>query len=430
MPVRHKPGSKPYRDQLRASLSAMGAQGPRLTELVARDLQLHGTRPRQAWRYAAELSQREAAERFNQLTGNPRAPMTGNRIGDYEQWPDGGVRPTVATLKILADAYGTTWDQLVDARDLAQMPESDRLEYLEISRVPARPPGRGQPASTSRGRADAGTRDDVIADVADESLEFGEWAGMSEVADATIEQYEAQARSLARDFDFGAPFCRCCWRPGGCGTGSPPGCAATRGWIRPGTCTCSPPRCAGCSPGRPATWATTGPPIRTPGRRGCAPSRPGTTAPAPGSAPPRPSSPTGTAGYTESAQLAEDGLGYAPPIPPGCSWPCSAPGPWPAPASGKPPARPSPELIPNDPGRAPRTCSAGSGSMAPVRYHGLAASTLLLLDEPGRVLTEAAEVIALSRSGPARRARTCTPGCMRTSTPRRRTCSSATWTAR
>jgi len=91
MPVRHKPGSKPYRDQLRASLSAMGAQGPRLIELVARDLLLHGTRPRQAWRYAAELSQREAAGRFNQLTGNPLAPMTGNRIGDYEQWPDGGV---------------------------------------------------------------------------------------------------------------------------------------------------------------------------------------------------------------------------------------------------------------------------------------------------------------------------------------------------
>jgi hypothetical protein len=45
---RHKPGSKPYRDQLRASLSAMGAQGPRLTELVARDLMLRSTRPRQA----------------------------------------------------------------------------------------------------------------------------------------------------------------------------------------------------------------------------------------------------------------------------------------------------------------------------------------------------------------------------------------------
>ena len=202
--VRYKPGSKPYRDQLRASLSAMGARGQRLTELVARDLQQHGARPRQAWRYAAELSQREAAERFNQLTGDPRGPMTGNRIGDYEQWPDGGVRPGVRVLKILADAYATTWDQLVDARDLADMPDSDRLEYLDRSRVTACPPaveGAQPPAPRLRR-----SRDDVIADVAVESLEFGEWAGMSEVADATIEQYAHQARRLAREFEFGAPL--------------------------------------------------------------------------------------------------------------------------------------------------------------------------------------------------------------------------------
>lgn len=191
MPVRHKPGSKPYRDQLRASLSAIGARGQRVTELVARDLLQHGARPRQAWRYAAELSQREAAQRFNQLTGNPRAPMTGNRIGDYEQWPDGGVRPGVAVLKILADAYGTTWDQLVDARDLAHMPGSDRLEYLESSHVSARSPAEVARPHQPRPRRG---REDVIADVADESLEFGEWAGMSEVADATIGQYEQQAR--------------------------------------------------------------------------------------------------------------------------------------------------------------------------------------------------------------------------------------------
>jgi len=59
MTVRFKTGSKPYRDRLRASLSALGARGSRLAELVARDLQQHGTRPRQAWRYAAELSQRQ-----------------------------------------------------------------------------------------------------------------------------------------------------------------------------------------------------------------------------------------------------------------------------------------------------------------------------------------------------------------------------------
>jgi transcriptional regulator with XRE-family HTH domain len=203
MSVRPKTGSKPYRDELRTSLQALGAHGARLTELVASDLQGHGIRPRRAWREAAELSQREAAERFNQVTGNPRAPMTGNRIWDFEQWPDGGVRPTIATLKTLADSYGTTWDQLVDIRDLAQMPETDRLEYLEISRALARP--APAPISVIHAPRRRGTREDLVAEVADESAEFGEWAGMSEVADATIEQYETQARRLARDFDFAAP---------------------------------------------------------------------------------------------------------------------------------------------------------------------------------------------------------------------------------
>ncbi|MBV9445891.1 MAG: helix-turn-helix transcriptional regulator [Streptosporangiaceae bacterium] len=202
MSVRHKPASKPYRDELRASLQALGAQGSRLTELMARDLQQHGVRPRRAWRDAAELSQREAAERFNQLTGNPRAPMTGNRIGDFEKWPDGGARPTVATLKILADAYGTTWDQLVDTRDLAHMPGSDLLEYVESNRVPA----RSAPIEVTHPPRRRGSRDDLVAEVADESAEFGEWVAMSEVADATIEQYASQARRLARDLEFGAPL--------------------------------------------------------------------------------------------------------------------------------------------------------------------------------------------------------------------------------
>jgi len=201
--IRYKTGSKPYRDELRASLQALGACGVRLTELLARDLQQHGVRPRRAWRDAAELSQREAGERFNQVTGNPRAPMTGNRIWDFERWPDGGVRPTIGTLKTLAEVYGTTWDQLVDILDLADMPETDRIEYLEMSRVPARPtPVLVAHAPRRRG----GSRDDLVAEVADESAEFGEWAGMSEVADATIEQYEAQVRRLARDLEFSAPL--------------------------------------------------------------------------------------------------------------------------------------------------------------------------------------------------------------------------------
>lgn len=135
------------RTQALAGKSSHQHRGQRLTELIARDLQQQGARPRQAWRYAAELSQREATERFNQVSGNPRARMSGNRIGDYEQWPIGGVRHTLPVLRILAESYGTTWDQLVDASDLPQTPEGDRLEYLEKGLGP--PPSRSQLAPRS-----------------------------------------------------------------------------------------------------------------------------------------------------------------------------------------------------------------------------------------------------------------------------------------
>ncbi len=201
-------GNRPYRDQLRAGLARRGLSGPRLTEVVARDLMRFGIRPRKAWRLACELSQEQAAERFNTITGDPAMPMSGHRIGDYERWPaDSGVRPGVPVLKTEADVYGTTWDQLVDVQDLAHMPDSDVLEYVEKGSYLAVPLTRVEvpaPAALARvaprGRS---RKDQVIITTAEESQEFGEWVGMSEVADATIEQYTAQVQRLARDFDFG-----------------------------------------------------------------------------------------------------------------------------------------------------------------------------------------------------------------------------------
>jgi transcriptional regulator with XRE-family HTH domain len=135
------PGSKPYRDRLRAER----VTGQCLTRQVAADLARQGMRPRQAWRYASELSQRVAAMRFNEMTGDPRAPMTTNRIWDFERWPSGGVRPTARTLTILAHVYGTTWDLLVDAADLAHMPDADREAYAEAAQSRARAIGADAP---------------------------------------------------------------------------------------------------------------------------------------------------------------------------------------------------------------------------------------------------------------------------------------------
>jgi hypothetical protein len=139
------PGSKPYRDRLRAELAKAGVTGLCLTEQVAADLARQGMRSRQAWRYASEVSLRVAAMRFNEVAGDPRAPMTGNRIHDFEQWPFKGVRPTVRTLGILARIYGTTWDLLVDAADLARMPEADRAAYAEAATSRARAIAAGAP---------------------------------------------------------------------------------------------------------------------------------------------------------------------------------------------------------------------------------------------------------------------------------------------
>ncbi len=139
------PGSKPYRDRLRAELAGAGVTGRCLTEQVAADLARQGMRPRSAWRYASELSQRVTAMRFNEVTGDPRAPMTSNRIWDFERWPSGGVRPTVRTLRILACIYGTTWDLLVDAADLAYMPAADRAAYAKAASGRARVTGTDPP---------------------------------------------------------------------------------------------------------------------------------------------------------------------------------------------------------------------------------------------------------------------------------------------
>jgi hypothetical protein len=125
-----KPGSRAYRDQQRERLAKLGVNGRQLIEQVAVDLMRGGHRPRQAWRLACELTQDEAAARFDQVRAEPNIRMRGSRIAEYERWPMGGVRPSVRALKILATIYETTWDRLVDIDDLEAMPARDRQEFL------------------------------------------------------------------------------------------------------------------------------------------------------------------------------------------------------------------------------------------------------------------------------------------------------------
>jgi hypothetical protein len=125
-----KPGSKPYRAQLRERLATLGFPGEAIPARVAENLIVEcRVPPRTAWRLASELSLDVAAHQYNTLTGDPRAGMRGTRIWEYEQWPDRGVRPTVAALRVLAQVYGTGWKSLLGLRDLEQLPAKDLAEY-------------------------------------------------------------------------------------------------------------------------------------------------------------------------------------------------------------------------------------------------------------------------------------------------------------
>ncbi|MEV4919554.1 hypothetical protein AB0K47_22420 [Streptomyces tirandamycinicus] len=156
MAEKSKPGSKPYRRDLRERLKSLGFADHQIDDVVTAELvQMCHIRPRTARRLARELTLDEVATRYSSLRNDAESRMRGSRIWDYEQWPNRGVRPTVHTLRTLAEVYGTTWVELVDIEDLQHMPEEDReLYHLRVSggpsdtrAAPTTPPTAPLPAS-------------------------------------------------------------------------------------------------------------------------------------------------------------------------------------------------------------------------------------------------------------------------------------------
>ncbi|SEC70410.1 hypothetical protein SAMN04489727_4759 [Amycolatopsis tolypomycina] len=166
-----KPGSKPYRAQLRDRLTALGFPEEALPAQVAKNLVVEcRIPPRTAWRLASELSLDVAAHQYNAVTGDPRAGMRGTRIWEYEQWPERGVRPTVAALRVLAQVYGTNWKCLLGLRDLEQLPAKDLAEYhaetepAVVAPEPEAPPVRALFRTEGRSEEEigAGALDDAL----------------------------------------------------------------------------------------------------------------------------------------------------------------------------------------------------------------------------------------------------------------------------
>lgn len=191
-----KPGSKPYRTQLRERLVSLGFSEDALCAHIAQNLIAEcGVRPRTAWRLACEMSLETAATRYNAITGEPRAGMRGSRIWEFEQWPERGVRPTVSVLRVLAQVYGTTWRSLLTLRDLEGLPAKELAEYHTIEQqgavTPVRMPVPAPVAVVSTDVDDPQVGSDALAEAmlltttnVDELQLDDLWADLNHLSDA------------------------------------------------------------------------------------------------------------------------------------------------------------------------------------------------------------------------------------------------------
>jgi hypothetical protein len=191
-----KPGSKPYRAQLRDRLAALGFPQEAIPAQVAKNLIVEcRIPPRTAWRLASELSLDVAAHQYNALTGDPRAGMRGTRIWEYEQWPERGVRPTVAALRVLAQVYGTDWKCLLGLRDLEQLPAKDLAEYhaevAEVAPVAVPAAGPGVPPARTVARAEPRPAEEIGAGALDDAIRL-----------TTTNVDDVQLDDLWSDLDF------------------------------------------------------------------------------------------------------------------------------------------------------------------------------------------------------------------------------------
>jgi tetratricopeptide (TPR) repeat protein/transcriptional regulator with XRE-family HTH domain len=66
--------------------------------------------------------------------------------------------------------------------------------------------GHNDPETTARAVFAADSPDLLMAMIAEESLDFGEWADTSNTGDAALEHYAAQVRQLASDYQHAAPI--------------------------------------------------------------------------------------------------------------------------------------------------------------------------------------------------------------------------------
>ncbi|KJE21189.1 Helix-turn-helix domain [Frankia torreyi] len=147
-------------DDLRSRMRALGMGHG---EIAAEFARRYRFRPRAAWRHAHGWTLNQAARRVNDVAARTgydedgRAPMTGPRLCQLEQWPArSGLRPTPRVLALLAVAYGAPVGSLLDIDDHENYTAADRLVLDTMT-------GSGTPTSTPRAtlseiRSESGVR--------------------------------------------------------------------------------------------------------------------------------------------------------------------------------------------------------------------------------------------------------------------------------
>ncbi|MGH8900380.1 MAG: helix-turn-helix domain-containing protein [Egibacteraceae bacterium] len=133
--------TKAVREALRRELAAKQYAPPDIALVM---VSRYGVRPRLALRWAYGMTLDDVAEAWNQRDGSGRAPMSPQRVSDYERWPDGGKRPTAYALLMLARIYAVPVERLVDQRDFAALGDKQLFEVIELCQTVAGPVASGE----------------------------------------------------------------------------------------------------------------------------------------------------------------------------------------------------------------------------------------------------------------------------------------------
>ncbi len=126
-------GFKAALDDLRERMRRLGLGYDEVAAEIARR---HRARPREAYRLSWGWSLNHAAARFNAMAAQEgtdpqgRAGMTGPHLCEHERWPDGGRKPSVYVLVMLARLYETDVLCLLDLADHERLAPRDRLTLI------------------------------------------------------------------------------------------------------------------------------------------------------------------------------------------------------------------------------------------------------------------------------------------------------------